>query len=121
MVGTEQVDSLPTTAVIYFDAASAEVPTDRKPFLEGLASALKNHPKIKLKITGHSCVQGDQAVNKQISNERAKAVAKILIENGVSEGQLKVIGVGIRKPVTSSRTKAGRQKNRRVEFEWIKM
>jgi type IX secretion system PorP/SprF family membrane protein len=117
---TDEVESLPTIPAIYFDTMSAEVPADRKPFLEDLASALKNNPKIKLKITGHRSTQKDESVNKQISYERAKAVAKILIDNGVSEGQLKVVDMGIRKPVGSDRTKAGRQKNRRVEFEWIK-
>jgi type IX secretion system PorP/SprF family membrane protein len=118
--GTNEVESLPTIAVIYFDVASAEVPADRKPFLEDLASALKRDPKIKLKIIGHRCTQEGQSVNKQISYERAKAVAKILIDNEVPEGQLNVIDMGVRKPVGSNRTKAGRQKNRRVEFEWIK-
>jgi type IX secretion system PorP/SprF family membrane protein len=117
---TDEVESLPTTLAIYFDVVSAEVPADRKPFLEDLASALKRDPKIKLKITGHRCTEEDQSVNKQISYERAKAVAKILIDNGVSEAQLKVIDMGVRKPAGSNRTKAGRQKNRRVEFEWIK-
>lgn len=118
--GTDEVESFPATAVIYFDSASAEVPADRKPFLEDLASALKRDPKTKLKIIGHRCTQEDQSVNKQISYNRAKAVAKILIDNEVSEDQLNVIDMGVRKPVGSNRTKAGRQKNRRVEFEWIK-
>ncbi len=117
---TNEVESLLTAAVIYFDVKSAEVPADRKPFLEDLASALKRDPKIKLKITGHRCTQEDQSVNKRISYERAKAVAKILIDNEVSEGQLNVIDMGVRKPVGSNRTKAGRKKNRRVEFEWIR-
>jgi type IX secretion system PorP/SprF family membrane protein len=110
MTSTREVESLPTTPVIYFDPASAEVPDDRKPFLEDLASALKRYPKTKLKITGHSCTEGDQEVNKQISTERANAVAKILMENGVPENQLNVMGMGTRKPVGSNRTKAGRQK-----------
>lgn len=118
--GKNEAESLPTTAVIYFDVASAEVPADRIPFLEDLASALKRDPKIKLKITGHRSTKEDQSVNKQISYERAKAVAKILIDNKVPERQLNVIDMGVRKPAGSDRTKAGRQKNRRVEFEWIK-
>jgi type IX secretion system PorP/SprF family membrane protein len=107
--------------IIYFDSASAVVPVDRIPFLEDLASGLKSHPKTKLKVTGHSCTHGDETVNKQISNERAKAVAKILIDNGVPADQINVVAMGTRKPVGSNRTKAGRQKNRRVEFEWIKV
>ena len=106
---TNEVKSLPTTAVIYFDVASAEVPADRIPFLEDLASALKRDPKIKLKITGHRSTQEDQSVNKQISYVRAKAVAKILIDNKVPERQLNVIDMSVRKPAGSDRTKAGRQ------------
>ncbi|WP_276372910.1 PorP/SprF family type IX secretion system membrane protein [Chryseolinea sp. H1M3-3] len=119
-VESEEVESLPDTPAIYFDVVSAEVPTDRTPFLEDLASALKRDPKLKLKIAGHRSTEEDQSVNKQISYKRAKAVAKILIDYEVSEGQLKVIDMGVRKPVGSNRTKAGRQKNRRVDFEWIK-
>lgn len=115
-----KIKSLPTTPVIYFDLGSAEVPADSRPLLEDLTAALKSHPEYRLKITGHSCTQGDQSVNKQISYERAEAIAIILIGNGASEDQLRIIGMGDRKPVGSNHTKAGRQKNRRVEFEWIR-
>jgi type IX secretion system PorP/SprF family membrane protein len=119
-VDKKEFESLPTIEVIYFDSASAIVPSDRIQILVDLASILKNNPKTKLKITGHSST--DETIeNKQISQARIDTVVKILIEYGALKGQLNTIAMSTRKPAGSNRTKGGRQKNRRVEFEWIKM
>jgi type IX secretion system PorP/SprF family membrane protein len=119
-VGAKDIGSLPKIEVIYFDSASTVVPADRIAFLEDLASALKNHPKTKLKITGHSST--DETIdNKQISQARINAVMKILMNNGALGSQLNTRAMSSQKPAGSNHTKAGRQKNRRVEFEWIKM
>jgi OOP family OmpA-OmpF porin len=47
-------------------------------------------------------------------------VARKLIAKGVPKDRLLVTGMDFHKPIASNDTDAGRQKNRRVEFEWIK-
>lgn len=110
----------PAIPAVQFEPGSNKVSAEGQAQLEDLAAVLKQHPEYTLKITGHSCKLGERSVREKVSYERAQAVAKILTEKGVPEQQLEVTGMGDREPVASNTTKAGRQKNRRVEFEWIK-
>ncbi|MBT1709546.1 PorP/SprF family type IX secretion system membrane protein [Fulvivirgaceae bacterium PWU5] len=110
----------PVPSAIAFEPGSNKVPAQSQAALEDLATLLKDHPEYTLKIIGHSAALGERPVRERVSYERAQAVAKILIEKGVPERQLELIGMGDRQPIASNATDAGRQKNRRVEFEWIK-
>ena len=110
----------PVPSAIAFEPGSNKVPAQSQAALEDLATVLKNHPEYRLKIIGHSAALGRRSVKERVSYERAQAVAKILIEKGVPARQLELIGMGDRQPIASNATDAGRQKNRRVEFEWIK-
>ena len=53
----------------------------------------------------------------KLSKKRAQAVAKFLINNNVIESRLDVEWFGESKPIADNKTKAGRQKNRRVEMK----
>jgi type IX secretion system PorP/SprF family membrane protein len=110
----------PTPATIPFEPGSNNVSAKDQRSLEELAAFLKAHPEYRLKISGHSARLGDRPTKDRVSYERAQAVAKILTDQGVPAQQLEVVGMGDRKPIASNKTKAGRHKNRRVEFEWIK-
>lgn len=105
---------------IQFQLGSEAVSAVNDAFLDKLVAALNNHPDYQLKITGHTCTVGDKAINERISYERAEAVAQKLIAKGVPAERLVVIGMDIQKPIASNGTEAGRQQNRRVEFEWIR-
>lgn len=54
--------------------------------------------------------------NLELSSARANAVIRVLIENGVAKERLSSAGYGDTKPVASSSTAEGREKNERVEF-----
>jgi flagellar motor protein MotB len=57
--------------------------------------------------------------NMELSFLRAKAVAFILVENGISPERISVIGYGDTRPAASNETIEGRAKNRRVEVKLI--
>ncbi len=42
--------------------------------LDNIVAILKDYPDVKIKIGGYTDKKGDDAVNKKLSNERAKAV-----------------------------------------------
>ena len=52
----------------------------------------------------------------KLSDERAKAVRKYLVDHGVEADHLIARGFGITKPLASNDTEEGKEKNRRVEF-----
>lgn len=87
--------------------------------LTDIATVLKDTPRIKkVEIGGHASSEGSDSHNLDLSDRRAKAVAKWLTERGgVDAGRLSAKGYGETKPlVTPDETEADREKNRRVEF-----
>ncbi|MBK8251606.1 MAG: OmpA family protein [Polyangiaceae bacterium] len=89
--------------------------------LDAVASALKLHPEIFLvEIAGHTDNVGSAADNKALSQKRADAVMKYLVGKGIDAGRLQAKGYGPDKPVADNKTRAGQQKNRRVEFVILK-
>ena len=55
--------------------------------------------------------------NMDLSFLRANAIARILVENGISRDRISVVGYGETRPVASNNTIEGRAKNRRVEVK----
>ncbi len=55
--------------------------------------------------------------NMVLSLRRAKAIANILISNGISPDRISVAGYGDTQPIDSNDTEEGRAKNRRVEVK----
>lgn len=87
--------------------------------LTEIAAVFKDTPRIKkVEIGGHASSEGSDSHNLDLSDRRAKAVAKWLIDKGgVDAGRLTAKGYGETKPlVTPDETEADREKNRRVEF-----
>jgi outer membrane protein OmpA-like peptidoglycan-associated protein len=87
--------------------------------LTDIATVLKDTPRIKkVEIGGHASSEGSDSHNLDLSDRRAKAVAKWLVDRGgVDAGRLSAKGYGETKPlVTPDENEADREKNRRVEF-----
>ena len=85
--------------------------------LEEVASILLMHPEIELiELGGHTDERGDDAMNLDLSQRRAKRVADYLTSRGVEAARLDPKGYGKSRPIGSNRTEAGRAQNRRVEF-----
>lgn len=55
----------------------------------------------------------------RLSQERAEAVVKYLIDNGADSHNLTAAGYGETQPIASNDTPEGRQKNRRTELRII--
>ncbi|HYO64561.1 MAG TPA: OmpA family protein [Archangium sp.] len=56
-----------------------------------------------------------------MSERRAANVRAFLIKEGVAAERLESVGYGQTKPVDSNKTAAGRENNRRVEFNILKI
>ena len=67
-------------------------------------------------IHGHTDNVGSASDNLILSENRAKAVFRYLLENGLTNSRLEYKGFGEQKPVSSNESKQGRAKNRRTEF-----
>lgn len=102
---------------IYFDTGKSEVKPESKNALEEIADFLKSNPDDKYYIVGHTDNVGDYDSNSLLSENRAKEVVKILVnEFGVDPAQLEAHGVSSLAPVTSNKSDYGKVRNRRVEL-----
>jgi outer membrane protein OmpA-like peptidoglycan-associated protein len=100
-----------------FETGKAIIKQSSYSSLEDLAKLLLKKPEWRLKIAGHTDSQGKASSNLRLSKKRAKALADFLILNDVFKERLDVEWFGETKPIATNKTKAGRQKNRRVEME----
>ena len=99
---------------IYFNSGSSVIKSESYVDLDKLASILVKHTEVKATIEGHTDSSGGAVANKNLSQSRANAVKKYLMEKGVKGDHLTAIGYGEEKPIADNSTTAGRSKNRRV-------
>ena len=85
--------------------------------LEMVAGLLANNLWVsKVRIEGHTDNTGSAELNQQLSDRRAASVQRFLIERGISPSRLEAQGLGPSQPLADNTTRAGRARNRRVEF-----
>jgi OOP family OmpA-OmpF porin len=101
---------------INFDVDKATVKPQSMGTVAAVVKLLKDNPTLKLEIGGHTDADGDAAKNLALSQERADAVRKLLVEQGVDAARLAAKGYGATKPIDSNQTPEGKANNRRVEF-----
>jgi outer membrane protein OmpA-like peptidoglycan-associated protein len=106
---------------IFFETAKATLLPSSYIELNRLLKILNENPKMVIRINGHTDNQGGDAFNINLSDNRSKAVVDYLISKGIKKERLQYKGFGSSKPVADNKTESGRQKNRRVEFEILKM
>jgi outer membrane protein OmpA-like peptidoglycan-associated protein len=70
-------------------------------------------------VASHTDAEGDSAINHTLSQRRAEAVVRYLVQSGVHPDQLRAVGYGEAQPVADNGTEAGRTANRRVEFRIV--
>jgi OOP family OmpA-OmpF porin len=104
---------------IYFDVAKATIKSKSAPKLDKAVSVLKEYPDLRIEISGHTDDRGNDDYNMELSARRADAVKQYMVDAGVDGSRIKTRGAGELEPRESNRTKAGRSKNRRIEFKLL--
>ena len=101
---------------VTFNTGSATIAGSFMPALREIARSMIAHPNSTVRIVGHTDTVGSAAYNMRLSEERALAVAGVLIRDGVIANRITSSGSGFYAPVASNATAAGRAQNRRVEI-----
>ncbi len=101
---------------VTFRTGSSTVDLGFRPALRTVAESLSRYPGSSVRVVGHTDNVGSAALNNQLSQDRAMAVARVLIENGVRGNRIAVAGRGFNEPIASNSSAAGRAENRRVEI-----
>lgn len=103
-------------ADVSFDTGRADIKPNMRPILDQFASGLSGQPNTEVRIIGHADSTGSEAMNDQLSLQRAQATRSYLASRGVDPSRIMVAGRGEREPVADNSTEAGRARNRRVEI-----
>ncbi len=106
---------------IFFKTNSYELLKESIAELELLKGFLANNPTVKIEIGGHTDTIGTEKYNNQLSEKRASAVYKYLLDHGVNADRLSFKGYGWSKPIDTNETAGGRAKNRRTEFRILSL
>ena len=115
------VDTFPDRTIIRFPYKSTERiknPQIEK-YLKEVAARVKGTGE-QIRLTGHTDNIAEDAYNLDLGKQRADAIRKLLVSNGVPEAQISTDSKGETQPEASNDSEAGREQNRRVELRLIK-
>lgn len=101
---------------IYYQTNSADLHEESKVVLEQFAQYLKENPKLKIEISGHTDNVGNEKDNEALSTNRAFTVKETIEKFGVDGHRITAKGYGPHKPIASNDSEDGRARNRRTEF-----
>ena len=101
---------------IYFSTNSAHLTTAARALLREKAAILARNPALTLTLTGHADARGPTDFNQQLSERRAAAVQRFLVELGIAPERLTSDGRGEEVPAIAGSGERVWQRNRRVEF-----
>jgi len=107
--------SKPQEQRIGFGFDQTEVDSQYHELLKQHAQYLAENKDMILKLNGHTDSYGPKEYNQQLSNLRAEAVAKLLVEYGAPEERLMIKGVADDEPLPSATRQS---ENRRVELDY---
>ncbi len=79
-------------------------------------AALLVEKNFSLKLAGHTDNTGGRELNLRLSKDRAESVKAYLVSQGANASRIEATGYGPDQPISTNKTAAGRQENRRVEF-----
>lgn len=101
---------------IEFDFDKAELRPENREILSRIAGVLLTAEDFSIQVYGHTDDVGSVEYNQQLSERRAEAVRRYLIEAGVDEDTIQSKGFGKAAPLVEGTDPEARQRNRRVEI-----
>ncbi|MFO7497336.1 MAG: OmpA family protein [Desulfobacterales bacterium] len=101
---------------IKFPVGRAVIMPENYELLRKVQQAIRNFDDPDVVVAGHTDSTGSNAVNEQLSLERAEAVREYLIANNtLPSNRVAAIGYGSARPLLSNETAEGRAANRRID------
>ncbi len=104
------------TLHVNFDFDKSVIRKTDIPELEKAVAFVKKYPDSKVSLEGYTDSRGSDKYNLKLSQRRADAVKKYLVENGHEKAdRITAEGKGKANPIADNKTEKGRFENRRVE------
>ena len=104
---------------INFHSGSARLQPSSAPLLDSVADIISRCPGLKIEVSGHTDTDGSPDANQYLSQQRAKAVVRYLVNKGLGEDRFTATGFGEDKPIFDNDTPEHKSRNRRIEFALV--
>ncbi|MHC1699289.1 MAG: outer membrane beta-barrel domain-containing protein [Geobacteraceae bacterium] len=102
--------------LVEFDFNKAVVKPEFYPNINAVGDFMQKYPTVSMTVEGHTDNVGKNAYNQKLSQRRAQAVKKYIVDKfGVDAKRIKAVGYGETKPIDTNKTEEGRYHNRRVQ------
>jgi len=107
------------STAVNFRTGSAVLLPDARTKLDEIATKALNAKAYVVEVTGHADSTGNVNFNRQLSQRRADAVIRYLVEQHKIPLRriITPYGFGASQPIADNKTRAGREQNRRVEVK----
>ncbi len=121
-LNTESTFQEKKTYIVFYDENTFKPMVDEEmdSYFKSLTNYLKEHPKNRLLLMGHTDNIGDQSKHFNFGKYRARKLRDVLLEYGIEKRRIKTDSKGSSEPLGSNSTSEGRNQNRRVEISIIK-
>ena len=106
---------------VHFNTGSDELSGNAKKILKRVANNLREHPRMRVEVAGHTDNTGSETINQQLSLNRARSATKFLVDLGINPRVLDTRGYAASQPIASNDTPEGRTQNRRVEMRFVEI
>ncbi len=105
---------------IKFEFGSSNIIKGTDKNLINIVNFMKKYPDSKVEIQGYTDDLGEQSINMNLSEERAKKVKQLMVNMGIAYYRIYTIGYGKSNPIAPNDTEKNRAKNRRVEIKLVR-
>jgi outer membrane protein OmpA-like peptidoglycan-associated protein len=101
---------------VLFDTGKSTLRAGAREKLAKISGIVLAYPDLRLAIEGNTDSVGSDAMNQQLSEQRANSVRDFLASENIPASSMTSQGFGKTQPVATNDTAEGRQQNRRVEL-----
>jgi len=103
---------------IYFDYDSAEILPDYIGLMRNHAAYLGTHTSTRVTLEGHTDERGTREYNLALGDQRAEAVRRFMVAEGVIPDQMATLSYGEERPADPGRNESAWRQNRRVIIQY---
>jgi OOP family OmpA-OmpF porin len=111
----KKLNEILSRSSIEFESKSTTMTPASLATLDQLIAQLRQAPRAAIEIGGHTDKYGEPEYNLQLSQRRADAVRRYFIKHGLPT-QFTAVGYGASRPLSVAESRAGLQRNRRIEL-----
>jgi OmpA-OmpF porin, OOP family len=103
----------------FFDFDKTVVKPAGRQALQAMMNQAKGADIEQIRVEGHTDATGPTDYNQGLSERRADAVKRVLVELGAPPSKIMTEGFGETQPIADNKTREGRAQNRRVVVEFL--